>query len=414
MASRKRLQLTDLILRKAKHSGKGRTTVLSDGDGLRLLVHDNGNKVWQFRTKKAGKETTIQFASYPAVSLSKARVEAASFREMIRLGKDPVTERYAERAKKQSAVGNTFKAVAEGLFEVKKKNVSPSYYKKICGAVSANLFPRIGQLPIQEVTAPILRNALKPLEARGSLDMLAFVRRCAGEIFNFAKATGSFTGDNPAEVLKKNIFANHSREHMAALKWEDMPGFLHRLDGMKGEFATVVALRLLMLTACRPGEIRGARWEEFDLEKALWTIPALRMKGKVQHIVPLAKQVVQLLKELYLLTGEGEYLFPAQRGAKAATLSDMALLKAARRPSIDKRITAHGFRATFRTHAEESGLWLFDVMEAALAHKKTNAVVGAYARATHLEARIKLAQWYADELDQVKGNSSTEKIESKL
>lgn len=376
--------------------------VLSDGDGLRLLIYPNGIKSWQFRTKKNGKETTIQIGNYPAISLALARTEAAAIREKVRQGRDPVTERRADKARMQASAETTFEAVAEELFAVKKKNLSPSYSEKFRGAVTANLFPRIGKLPIQEIDSPILLESLKHIEARGSLDMLGFVRRCAGEIFNLAKATGRFKGDNPAEALKKNIFANHEGEYMSALKWEDMPGFLHRLDGMHGEFATIAALRLLMLTACRPGEVRGARWEEFDLKKAQWTIPASRMKKRVYHIVPLAKQTVKLIEKLREVTGHSDYLFPSQPGSKREIISDMTLLKAARRHSIDQSITAHGFRATFRTHTEESELWPEGVMEAALAHSKKNATLGAYARATHLRTRTNLAQWYADELDRAK------------
>ena len=131
------------------------------------------------------------------------------------------------------------------------------------------------------------------------------------------KALGQFSGDNPATALTRNIFQRHRRKHFAALSWNDMPGFLHRLDGMKAEYQTIVAIRLLVFTATRPGEVRGARWSEFDLEKALWTIPSDRMKKRVMHIVPLSRQAVSLLKELMKVTSHSEYLFPAQRGAKA-------------------------------------------------------------------------------------------------
>lgn len=229
--------------------------------------------------------------------------------------------------------------------------------------------------------------------------MLANVRRWAGEVFDYAKANGQFKGDNPAHALVKNIFAQHTREHMKALPWQAMPDFLYGLDLARGEGSTIAAVKFLLLTGVRPGEIRGARWEEIDLVSVRWTIPASRMKARRPHLVPLSRQAVSVLLELRTLTGHGEYLFPARVGAKADTLSDMALLKAVRRAANDDTLTAHGFRATFRTHAEESGKWSFEVMEAALAHSKKNTVVGSYARATHYDARIKLMQWWADELD---------------
>ena len=203
-------------------------------------------------------------------------------------------------------------------------------------------------------------------------------------------------------ALHKNVFAKHTRGQMKALSWEEMPGFLHRLDGFYGEFATACFIRLMIWAASRPGEARGARWEEFDLEKACWTIPAERMKLRQAHRVPLPQQAISMLKELKPLTGSKEYLFPSQVGSKANTLSYMAVLRAIRKTVGHDDVDAHVFRAVFRTHAEESRLWDESVLEAALAHRKKNAAVGAYDRATHYEARKKLMQWYADELDRVK------------
>jgi len=394
-------RLNDLAIRQSKPD-EHKAKVLPDGNGLRLVIHPNGVKAWQFRTKRTGKETTLQIGTYPGVTLAMARKEAAALRETLRQGRDPITERRAARARKRVATATTFEAVAESLLSVKEKNVSPAYLEKLRGAFKANLYPRLGNIPIQDIDSPMLREALHRIEVRGSLDMLANVRRWAGEVFDYAKANGQFKGDNPAHALVKNIFALHTREHMKALPWHAMPEFLHRLERARGEGATIAAVKLLLLTGVRPGEARGARWDEIDLAAARWIIPAIRMKARRTHHVPLSRQAVSILKELHTLTGRGEYLFPARVGAKADTLSDMALLKAVRRATNDDSLTAHGFRATFRTHAEESGKWSFEVMEAALAHGKKNTVVASYARATHYDARIKLMQWWADELDKMR------------
>jgi integrase len=391
-------RLNDLAIRQSKPD-EHKVKILPDGNGLRLVIYPNGVKAWQFRTKRTGKETTLQIGAYPGVSLAMARKEAAALRETLRQGRDPITERRAARARKRIATETTFEAVAESLLSVKEKNVSPAYLEKLRGAFKANLYPRLGSIPIQDIDSPMLREALHRIEARGSLDMLANVRRWAGEVFDYAKANGQFKGDNPAHALVKNIFALHTREHMKALPWQAMPDFLYRLDLARGEGATITAVKLLLLTGVRPGEIRGARWEEIDLASTRWVIPASRMKARRPHHVPLSRQALIILKELQTLTGHSEYLFPARVGAKADTLSDMALLKAVRRAANDDTLTAHGFRASFRTHAEESGKWSFEVMEAALAHGKKNTVVGSYARATHYDARTKLMQWWADELD---------------
>lgn len=380
-----------------------KTRILADGNGLRLLIKPQGQKYWQFRTAKGGKETTLQLGAYPTVSLKRARELAEGIRRQQAEGLNPVLERKQQKVRRLINDNHTFASVCEEFLEVKIKNgISPSYLKKIKSLIAANLEGKLGALPIQTIDAPLLKQTLKPIELRGSLELLDVVRRIAGEIFDLAKANGVYVGDNPSHVLKKNVFAKHKRGERQALAWDDMNGFLHRLDGGRGEFATMCAIRLLMLTACRPGEVRAAEWSEFDLDGQSWTIPASRMKARKEHKVPLANQAVVLLRQLKLITGDGTYLFPASRGAKSRTLTDMAVLSAVRRVAGHKNVDAHGFRATFRTHAEESGLWRFEVMEAALAHGKANQVVAAYDRSTHYPQRKKLAQWYADELDAAK------------
>jgi integrase len=297
----------------------------------------------------------------------------------------------------------TFKSVAERLLEGKAKRVTPEYLRRIESGLRSNLYPVIGDLPIQEITPPLLRESLKKIESRGSLDMLGNVRRWSAEVFDFAKAHGQFTGDNPAEALLKNIFKPHQTTHMVGLAWNEVPKFMQRLDEMHAEGATIAAVKLLFLTACRPGEVRKGRWEEIDWENARWTIPGERMKMRrvrpQPHAVPLSRQAIEVLKVLKELTGHSEYLFPSRIGAKkSACLTDIAILKAVKRASGNPKIHAHGLRSTFSTHVGESLLWPDAVKEAALAHGK-RGVEGIYDRATHYVERTKLMQWWADEID---------------
>ncbi len=401
---KQRFRLSDVVVKQAKCADK-KTKVYPDGDGLRFLVYANGIKVWQYRDYTGGKNTTIQLGHYPTMSLGDARKTAAATREAIREGRNPVIEKRVEKAKRKVSSETSFHAVAEELLAAKAKSVSPAYQKKLTNTFNANLYSSIGNLPIQEVTALILRDALRPIEKREALDMLAFTRRIAGEVFEFAKATGRFVGDNPAFALRRNIFKQHQGERMAALGWKDMPEFLRQLDDMRGQFPTIAAVRLLILTGARPGEVTRAKWSEFDLDRALWTLPIERMKKRRMHIVPLAQQAVDLLRALHPITGHHDYLFPSQRQkhTQSKTLSVEGLIDAVRRHvPEDVRVTSHGFRAVFRTHAELSELWPEKVMECALAHVEKNVTKAAYARATHLATRVKLAQWYADELDTVK------------
>lgn len=396
-------RLSAVEVRQAKPDPAGKTRILADGGGLRLLIHPNGSRYWQFRITQAGKETSYQLGSYPELDLATARDKADELRKKAKSGINLKVERQLDKLHRDVAAAITFKAVAEELLAIKKKNgISVSYYRKIEGAFRRNIYPTLGEIPIGKIEPALLKNELKPIEARGSLDMLRFVLQITGEVFDLAKADGRFLGDNPAIALRRNVFAKHKRGAMKALPWDEMVGFLHRLDGFHGEFVTAACIRLMLLTATRPGETRNAEWSEFDLLKGCWTISATRMKLRQEHRIPLPTQALLVLKELKLLTGTKQYLFPAQRGSKASTLSDMAILKAIRRTAGHDEVDAHGFRAVFRTHAGESLLWPETVLEAALAHGKKNAVVGAYDRATHYAERKKLHQWYADELDRVK------------
>ena len=396
-------RLSAVEVKQAKPDPTGKTRILADGGGLRLVIQANGAKYWQFRTARGGKETTLQLGIFPQTDLATARQKADELRKQAQEGLNVVVERKLAQLRREADAAVTFQTVAEELLSIKKRNgISTTYYNKIEGALRANLYPSLGNLPISRIEPALLKSELKPIEARGSLDMLRFVLRIAGEVFDLAKADGRFVGDNPARALTKNVFQRHKKTKMKALAWDEMCGFLHRLDGFHGEFATACCIRLILWCATRPGEARMARWNEIDLDKSCWTIPAERMKLRQEHRIPLPKQAVTMLKELKLVTGRGEYLFPGQAGAKNPTVSDMAILKAIRRTAGHDEVDAHGFRAVFRTHAGESLKWPEVVLEAALAHGKKNAIVGAYDRATHYAERQKLMQWFADELDRVR------------
>jgi len=391
-------RLSDLVIRRAKADPAGnKSVVLPDGYGLRVVITPSGSKHFEFKTAVGGKERTVRLGRYPDMSLDMAREEAMRLRQLARDGRNPVAEKKIERIRNRVQSENTFEKIAAQLLEGKKKNVSAAFYKKIEGGLRANLYPLLGALPIQSIDPPILRESLRKIEARGSLDMLANVRRWAGEVFDYAKAHGHYVGDNPANALMKNVFKRHASEKMRALAWSDLPAFMTALAAISPESISKYAIQLLILTACRPGEIRQAQWSEFNLSGARWTIPAARMKMNKPHSIPLSKQALVVLKALQKLTGEGDFLFPGQRGAKTKSITDMALLKAVKRVA-GCDIHAHGFRAMFSTYVSESGLWSDAVKEAALAHGK-RGVEGAYDRATHYLERTKLMQWYADEID---------------
>lgn len=405
-------RLNDLEVRQAKPDPGGvKRLVLPDGYGLRLVVTPSGQKYWQFKTAAGGNESTVQLGIYPAMGLDIARSEAARMRELVRIGRSPATEKRLVKLRSRAQTAITFEGVANELLEGKKKNVSPAYYKKISGAIRANLLPMLGPLPVKSIDAPILRAALLKIEERGSLEMLGNVRRWAGEVFDLAKANGQFKGDNPATALLRNVFQKHAGKRMRALEWIEIPDFVQALGSMSAEPATAIAVRLILLTACRPGEVRGAKWAEFDTDGARWEIPAARMKMRQMHAVPLSRQVLALLDDLRKLTGHSEYLFPARVGAVAKHITDMTVLKAVKR-AAGRDVHAHGLRAVFSTHVGDSLKWPDAVKEAALAHYK-GGVEGKYDRATHYKERAKLMQWYADEIDSAVQGAEVIPIKSK-
>ena len=392
-------RLSDLVVRQAKADPEGvKTLVLPDGYGLRLAVSPNGRKHWQFKTAAGGKERTVQLGAYPGLSLEAARLKAAELREVVKQGHNPVAEIKLEKLRNKVQAATTFQAVAVELLAGKAKAVGAGYLRKIDAAFRANLYPVIGTLPIARITPPLLSEALHKIERRGSLDMLANVRRWVAEVFDFAAAKGQYIGENPANALKKNIFAKHESQRMKAIAWTEVGDFIRRLDNMKAEGATLIAEKLLMLTACRPSEVREAKWVEFDLDRARWEIPAERMKMRQGHAVPLSRQAVAILRELKTLTGHSEYLFPSRVGSKKPCLTDVALLKAVKRAAGRSDVHAHGLRALFSTYVGESLKWPDAVKEACLAHVK-RGVEGIYDRATHYAERVKVMQWYADEID---------------
>jgi integrase len=345
------------------------------------------------------------------MTLDAARQRAAELKVFGRDGRNPVAEHKLAKLRNRIQASTTFEAIAEDLLTNKKKNISDSHYNKVSGALKANLYPLLGSLPIQEITSTMLTEALRPLERRGALDYLAGLRRWAGEVFDYAKAHGVFLGDNPAHALRKNVFQKHKGKNVPSLPWGEMGNFIRGLDGDTGEVGTIAAIRLIILTAVRPGEALGSRWEEFDFDRARWEIPAERMKKRQMHAVPLSRQAIEVLQQLQIVK-RGEYLFPTRAGSKHPTLPNETLGAAIKRIT-SVPATPHGFRSTFSTHVSESLKWDDKVKESCLAHARGGKIEGTYDRATFYPERAKLLQWYADEIDSAVKGADVIQISSK-
>lgn len=387
-------QLSDVEVRNAKPADKPRK--LGDGKGLTLLVHPNGSKYFQLRYTLHGKEKTLQLGTYPDMSLSDARAKAADARKLVADGIDPVQHGRKQKAEQAEQAATVFKAVAEDWLAV-KSDISPSYREKIVGTFTANIYPRIGDLPVQEITPPLLLSTLKTMEARGALELMGKCRAWLRQVFDYAKATGKLKGDNPASCLVGVLKRADSEGYPTFKNRNDAGEFTRRLTDYHGRPETRLAVWLLMLTAKRPSELRAAEWSEFDLDKAEWLIPAERMKTRQPHIVTLSRQAVAALDELHPLTSYTGRLFPGSDPTKP--ISEATMTKALRLLWPEYRVVPHGFRHFFSTMANEHGQFRHDVIEAALAHKDKDAIRATYNRATYIEERRKLSQWWADELE---------------
>lgn len=394
------MALTDTRARNAKPGPK--PSKLADGKGLFLLVHPNGSKYWRLKYRLAGKEKLLAIGVYPETTLAHARELAAAARKLIKAHRDPVAERQAERARAAVSTATTFEGVAREWMASRNDKWAPSYAEKVEAILATNLFPRIGRQPITSITAPMLLGALRPIEARGALEVAARARRWAGEVFRYAIATGRAT-DDPAAVLKGALKTGQPK-HYPALRRDELGDFLRKLTEYPGRPETRLAVQLLMLTFVRPGELRAAQWPEFDLDGAEWRIPAARMKGRIEHVVPLSRQGLAVLRELQALTGHSDYLFPSDR-ARVPFISENTINKAIDVLGYKGRVVGHGFRATASTILNESGRFPPDAIERQLAHSERNRIRAAYHRAEYLAERRQMMQHWANLLDACRGGA---------
>lgn len=390
------MALTDTAIRNAKP--KTKPYKLYDRDRLFLLIHPNGSKYWRLRYKRSDKEKVISLGAYPSVTLGEARKQAQEVHDLLVKGLDPAEQRAAQKAQTNAA---TFARVAEDWLALKKGKLAPSYFSKIENTLRTNLFPRVGEKPIREITAGMVLECVRAMEARGAVELSRRCKAYAAAIFNYAAALELVPiGYNPANGLTRDVLGHHTVKHFPHLVEAELGEFLRSLAEYPGRPETRLAVQLLLLTFVRPGELRAAKWEEFgmDAETPVWRIPAERMKMRHPHVVPLSRQAIEALKELKLFTGHSPHLFPGGRG-RLPYMSENTVNKAIALLGYKGRVVGHGFRATASTILNESRQFHPDAIERQLAHKDRNEIRAIYDRAEHLEERRRLMQWWADKLD---------------
>lgn len=392
--------LTDTAARQAKPRDK--TYKLADSHGLYLLVQPNRAKYWRFKYRFEGKEKTLALGVYPIVRLVDARKGRDEARRNLSDGIDPGEKRKETKRLNKARTENSFKCIALEWYEQQKGKWISSHAARVLKSLENDIFPYLGDRPIKEVTAPIVLDAIRRVERRGALDAASRVLQRISSVFRYAVQTGRVE-HNPADNLKGTL-KTRKVEHRKALSRSELPNFLTKLEAYDGELLTRLGLQLIVLTFVRSRELRGAYWNEFDLESAQWRIPSTRMKMSADHLVPLSRQSVQTLKEISLLTGQYDLVFPGQVNHDKP-MSENTLLYAMYRMGYHGRATVHGFRATASTILNESG-FNRDVIERQLAHIERNKVRAAYHRSEYLEERKKLMQWWADYLDGIETDSN--------
>ena len=386
---------------------------LSDGDGLYLRLFVNGGShAWRFDYTFDGRRNTLSLGTYPTTTLSAARQKAEEARRVVDRGVDPSQLRKAARAKiverREAATRaeaglppvDSFEAVAREWYEKNAPNWAATHSEKIIRRLERDVFPWIGKKPVASIRPADLLELLRRVESRGAIETTHRVQQNCGQVFRYAVATARAESD-PSRDLR-GALTPWKPEHYATLTDPREVGRLLRdIESYEGSFATKCAMKLAPMLFVRPGELRRAEWSELDLDKAEWRIPAAKMKGRVMHIVPLAKQAVRILAELKPLTDRSAWVFPGVR-TNGEPMSDNTINAALRRLGYDRTtLTAHGFRGMASTMLHEQG-WASDVIERQLSHAERNSVKAAYNHAEHLPARRKMMQAWADYLDKLR------------
>jgi len=388
------MPLSETSVRMAKPREK--TYRLADANGLYVEVAPNGSRYWRLKYRFEGKEKRLALGVYPVVSLAKAREDAREARLLLNDGIDPC-ERKKERVReaKLTAV-NSFEAVAREWHEVMRPKWTPHHAKNVIESLEQDIFPAIGRRPIVELKAPEVLDALRKIERRGAIDIAQRVRQRCGAVFAYAIGTG-LSQTNPVTAMK-GVFLTRRKEPRKMLPHDDLPEFLQKLRQHSGDRMIALALRFIVLTMVRTNELRGARWQEFDFQKRVWSIPADRMKMRAPHVVPLSKQAIAVLEDLEPISRNYDLVLPG-RSDHRKPISENTLLYALYRLGFHQRATIHGFRALASTILNECGLWRPDAIERQLAHKEQNLVRAAYHRSEYLDERVRMMQWWADFLD---------------
>jgi len=384
--------LTNNEILKAKPQEKDFT--LHDGDGLFLLIKTSGKKLWRFRYQRpnSSNRTNLSLGSYPALTLAVARQMRDQYLSMLAQRIDPQKQQEEVSEQRQIELDSIFSVVAGRWFKLKSKSVTEDYAKDIWRSLEKDIFPSIGEIPVQALKARAIVEALEPIKARGALETVRRLVQRINEIMIFAVNTGLIDA-NPASGVGM-AFEKPKKQNMPTIRPEELQKLMRSLIMSNLSIPTRCLIEWQLLTLARPSEASGTRWAEIDLDAQIWTVPAERMKAKRQHIVPLSLQAIDVLKVMQPISAHREFVFPSRNDPKQPMNSQTANA-ALKRIGYGGRLVAHGLRSIASTAMNEAG-FNSDVIEAALAHSDKNEVRRAYNRAIYFEKRLELITWWGE------------------
>lgn len=386
--------LTNTEVLRAKALEKDLT--LHDGDGLFLIVKPSGKKLWRFRYQRprTKQRTMMGLGAFPALSLADARGLRADYLALLANGIDPQVQAEVIEEQQQIALDSIFSTVAANWFQLKSKSVTSDYAKDIWRSLEKDVFPSIGEIPVQQIKARTFVEALEPIKARGALETVRRLVQRINEIMIYAVNTGLIDA-NPASGIGM-AFEKPRKKNMPTLRPEELPNLMRSLVMSNLSVTTRCLIEWQLLTLVRPSEASGARWAEIDLNAKLWTIPAERMKAKREHIIPLSHQALEILRVMSPISAHREHVFPSRNDPKQS-MNGQTANAALKRMGYGGKLVAHGLRSIASTALNEAN-FNSDVIESALAHSDKNEVRRAYNRSIYLEKRIEMMNWWGDKV----------------
>jgi len=389
------MALNTLAIKGAKP--KEKSYRLYDANGLYIEIAPSGGKLWRFKYRFAGKEKRLSLGSFPTITLKQARSLKEDAKRLLNDGIDPAAYKKELKQSQLADAKNSFEIVTREWIHKNRNIWVANNTKHVTARFERFVFPELGSKSIAGVTAPDLLTIIKRIEKSGTNYTAHKVLQNCGQVFRYAMATARTTSD-PTTALKGALPPIRAKHHASITDPKKIGALLRAINDYEGGFITQCALKLAPLVFVRPGELRHAEWQEVDIDKAEWRIPAEKMKMKAVHIVPLSTQAIAILEEIQAVTGRGKYIFPSVR-TTSRPMSENTINAGLRRLGYTKEeMTGHGFRSMASTLLNEQG-WHWDAIERQLAHAERNSIRAAYNYAEHLPERVKMMQHYADYLD---------------